>query len=89
MGKPTAVADSKITATPEQLARHVRDAIQWTQANRDLNPANAVIIYAWNENNEGGWLVPTLNSRDTADMSRLDALRRVLRSGSVTTEMKR
>ena len=39
-----------------------------------LNPANAIIIYAWNENDEGGWLIPTL-SEGTA---RLDAIARVL-----------
>lgn len=23
-------------------------------------PAHAVVVYAWNENNEGGWLLSTL-----------------------------
>ena len=64
-----------VTATPDELAAHVREAIQWTQRNRDINPSNAVIIYAWNENDEGGWLVPTLSE----GTDRLDALRGVLR----------
>jgi hypothetical protein len=76
---PTPAAEQKplidnVTATPSQLAGHLRDAMEWTQKNRDLNPANAIIIYAWNENDEGGWLIPTL-SEGTA---RLDAIARVL-----------
>ena len=76
---PTPPAEQKslidnVTATPAQLAQHLQDALEWTQNNRALNPANVVIIYAWNENDEGGWLIPTL-SEGTA---RLDAIARVL-----------
>lgn len=67
----------EVTATPDQIARHLRDAIEWTQRNRDLNPANAVIIYGWNENDEGGWLIPTLNAEGQIDRSRIDALSQV------------
>ena len=79
---PTPAAEQKplidnVTATPPQLAMHLQDAIEWTQKNRDLNPANAIIIYAWNENDEGGWLVPTL-SEGTA---RLDAVAKILKAG--------
>ena len=52
--------------TPDEIAAHVRAAIAWTQANRDLNPANAVLIYAWNEHDEGGWLQPTRRADRTA-----------------------
>jgi hypothetical protein len=48
--------------------------VAWTQANRDLNPANAIIIYGWNENDEGGWLIPTLKADGSADDSRIQAL---------------
>ncbi len=65
-----------VTATPAELAKHLQDAIEWTQTNRALNPANAIIIYAWNENDEGGWLIPTL-SEGTA---RLDAIAQVLKA---------
>jgi hypothetical protein len=76
---PTPPAQQKplldeVTATPSQLARHLQDALEWTRNNRALNPANVMIIYAWNENDEGGWLIPTL-SEGTA---RLDAIARVL-----------
>jgi len=37
--------------------------------------SRAVIIYAWDENDEGGWLVPTLGE----GTARLDALAKVLK----------
>jgi hypothetical protein len=61
--------------TPEALGTHLRHAIEWIRSNPDSSPAHAALIYAWNENDEGGWLVPTI-SEGTA---RLDAIRRVLR----------
>ncbi|MBK8094519.1 MAG: glycoside hydrolase family 99-like domain-containing protein [Verrucomicrobiaceae bacterium] len=67
------------TATPDELAAHLRDAIAWTQANRDLNPANVIIIYAWNEHDEGGWLQPTLGADGKPNDERIRALGRVLR----------
>lgn len=73
-----------VTATPEQLAAHLRAAIEWTRNNRDINPANAVIIYAWNENDEGGWLVPTLGADGKPDTSRIEAVGRVLRQEAVS-----
>jgi hypothetical protein len=68
-----------VTATPDQLARHLQEAIAWTQHNRDVNPANAVIVYGWNENDEGGWLMPTLQPDGQVDRTRVDALSKVLR----------
>jgi hypothetical protein len=58
--------------TPDELGGLVRDALAWTAAHRNAAPAEAVLIYAWNETDEGGWLVPT-RAEGTA---RLDALRR-------------
>ena len=49
-----------------------------------LNPANAVIIYAWNENDEGGWLIPTLKTDGTADTGRVDAAGKVLARGEAS-----
>jgi hypothetical protein len=68
-----------VTATPDELAAHVREALEWTKANRDLNPSNAVIIYGWNENDEGGWLIPTLNFDGRPNEDRSRALGKVLR----------
>jgi hypothetical protein len=74
------------TATPDEIAAHVRDAIAWTQANRDLNPANAIILYAWNEHDEGGWLQPTLGADGKPDASRIQAIGKVLRPSMMKTE---
>lgn len=68
-----------VTATPEELAAHLRDAIAWTQANRDLNPTNHILIYGWNENDEGGWLIPTLGADGQPNEERIQAVGRVLR----------
>ncbi len=61
--------------TPEELAASLRRALAWNRAHAAQAPANAVIIYAWNETGEGGWLVPTVPE----GAARLDAVERVLR----------
>ena len=48
------------TATPSEIAGHIRDAISWVKANPSASEANTILIYAWNEHAEGGWLCPTL-----------------------------
>ena len=88
---PTPPAEQKplidtTTATPEELAAHLREAIEWTKANRDINPANAIIIYAWNEQDEGGWLQPTLGADGTPDESRIRAFEKVLHPTSSKSE---
>ena len=72
------------TATPDEIAAHLREALAWTQANRDLNPANAIILYAWNEHDEGGWLQPTLGADGKPDASRIRAIGKVLRSATTS-----
>jgi hypothetical protein len=57
----------------------LREAVDWTQRNRDLNPSQAIIIYAWNENDEGGWLIPTLGANGQPNTERIEAVGRVLR----------
>jgi len=59
--------------TPKELGKHLRSAIQWNRDNACAE-ANTVIIYAWNESDEGGWLVPTLSEGS----ARLDSIREVL-----------
>jgi len=61
--------------TPQELADHLRAAIDWVDAHPEAAPARTVLIYAWNESDEGGWLVPTV-AEGTA---RLEAIARVLR----------
>jgi hypothetical protein len=63
------------TATPAAIAEHLQHSLDWIRANKAASPANAALIYAWNENDEGGWLTPTLHEGP----ARLDALRKVLK----------
>jgi hypothetical protein len=60
--------------TPQQLRDHVRSALDWATNHRSIAPAQTIIAYAWNESDEGGWLVPT----HSAGTSRLDAVREAL-----------
>jgi hypothetical protein len=81
---PTPLAQQKLlidatTAKPDEIAVHVRAAIERPQANRDLNPANAIILYAWNEHDEGGRLQPTLGVDGKPNDARCKALGKVLR----------
>ncbi len=65
-------------ATPAAIANHLGRALRWLAAHRDAAPAQATIIYAWNEFDEGGWLAPTLSE----GAARLDAIARVLDRGA-------
>jgi len=60
--------------TPPELAEHLREALDWVAHNRSQCPAQAVIVYAWNEHDEGGFLCPTLAPDGSADTRRLDAI---------------
>ena len=73
------------TATPDELVTHLRDAIEWTKANREINPTGIILCYAWNEHDEGGWLQPTLGADGRPNEERIKALEKVLRPQSKTT----
>lgn len=62
------------TPQPQELAGHLEKALQWCRQHPGAAKAQAVLIYAWNEFDEGGWLCPTL-SEGTA---RLDAISQAL-----------
>jgi hypothetical protein len=62
--------------TPEELQAHVTDALVWVRDHPAICEANTILIYAWNEFDEGGWICPTW-SEGTA---RLDAIQRALES---------
>lgn len=59
-------------ATPEEVAANLRSASRWIEDNPKSVDANTVLIYAWNESDEGGWLVPT----QSEGTKRLGALRK-------------
>ncbi|HYF49456.1 MAG TPA: hypothetical protein VEJ63_08625 [Planctomycetota bacterium] len=66
-------------ATPDEIAAHLSRGIEWVREHADACPAQSIIMYAWNENDEGGWLVPTW-TENAADTLRIDAVRCVLRN---------
>jgi hypothetical protein len=63
--------------TPDELAGLLRDALEWCKVNATSAEANVILIYAWNEIDEGGWLVPSLWPDQGS--RRLDAIRGILR----------
>lgn len=49
------------TRTPEAVASHLQQAIDWIDDNPTLaTPERLVMIYAWNEFGEGGYIAPTV-----------------------------
>ena len=61
-------------ATPIEIANTVKAALDWNRANPNTARAQTVLVYAWNEYDEGGWLCPTKAEGD----ARLKALKKVL-----------
>lgn len=66
------------TATPREIAAHLERALVFVQENRRICAADAIIIYAWNEHDEGGWLAPTWTPGRAPNTERLEAIGRVL-----------
>jgi len=63
------------TARPDQIAAHLRNCLRWIDGHPRAAPARVALIYAWNENDEGGWLIPTYPH----DTGRIEAVRKALR----------
>ena len=69
------------TATPQQIATHLKGALDWSAANPGAaGEPNAILIYAWNEITEGGWLLPSNTAFNPVGSGRLDAIAAVLRA---------
>jgi len=67
-------------ATPAEISAHLGCAVSFVKVNPRICEVNAIIIYAWNEHDEGGWLAPTRGSDGKPDTSRIDATRKILRT---------
>ena len=63
---------------PAELATHLEHAITWCHKNPEAAEAQAILIYAWNEFDEGGWLCPTLKE----GAARLEAIVNIVKPGS-------
>jgi hypothetical protein len=62
------------TPDPTQITAHLQAALAWIKRQPADRQAPALLIYAWNENDEGGWLLPTAPCNE----ERLRALHRAL-----------
>jgi len=68
-------------ATANDIKEFLISAIDWTQSNKSKAIANTIIVYAWNEHDEGyGAICPTLGSDTQPDTERLDSVKSALRN---------
>ncbi|XP_065190490.1 uncharacterized protein LOC135821349 [Sycon ciliatum] len=65
-----------VTARPSEVATMLQMAFKWIDTYPDSSPSRHVLMYAWNEGTEGGWLWPTLDE----GTARLDAISHVISS---------
>lgn len=62
--------------TPGEIADMITKSFDWNLEHPGATPVNTVLVYAWNEYSEGGWLGPTLAEFEKGGRpERLDALR--------------
>ena len=73
-GGPRDKNGDRLQPKPGELAAHVRSAFVWIDANPAATEAKTMLFYAWNEVDEGGWLVPD-KGRGTG---KLDEIRKVV-----------
>lgn len=64
--------------TPAEIAAHIGRGVEWFREHPAADGTELVLVYAWNELDEGGWLVPALPPPYGEGTARLDALRDVL-----------
>jgi len=71
------------TRTPEAVGAHLQKAIDWIDENPTLaTPERLVMLYAWNEFGEGGYIAPTMGDPDGLY---LDAIKSVVLVPEPTT----
>ena len=64
--------------TPLEWTDHLHAAVDWVHINSANADAQAVLIYSWNEIDEGGWLLPT----HVEKTARLEATRAATGAGA-------
>lgn len=60
------------------ISTHIDACLAWVRNNPTAAPANVIIGYAWNENDEGGWISPTVGAKGGINRGHLDAVQAVL-----------
>lgn len=72
-GGPRDGRGDMLQAKPGEIGSHVRSAFNWIEANPEAAEAKTMLWYAWNEMDEGGWLVPD-KGRGTAKLDEIRAV---------------
>jgi len=67
-------------ATASEIVHNLQNALTWVDSNKFHTFPNTILMYAWNEFDEGGWLCPTYNEADPSkpNTQRIDALQMLL-----------
>ena len=69
------------TATSDQVADHLKAGLDWVKNYPLYSKPNTVIMYAWNECSEGGFIIPVAETDSSAinyGTKRLDAIKMML-----------
>ena len=76
-------------ATADEIAEHLQEAYDHLDENNGQTNLNTLLMYAWNEHDEGGWICPTLevdengnqlfdeNGNALINRERIDAIKKV------------
>jgi len=62
--------------TPQEFKEHLQSAVTWEREHPELTTTNSILIYAWNEFDEGGFLCPTRGEKE--GQRKIDQLRQVV-----------
>lgn len=63
-----------LAPTNPELVAHVQAGLDYVAANPSVCDADTLLIYAWNEFDEGGWLCPTLGDPTGSRLTALSAI---------------
>ena len=66
-------------ADGRQLCAAAGDLRKWIDANGDSCPTGHLLVFAWNEFEEGGWICPTWSPGGCPDLSRTRAFRKAVK----------
>jgi hypothetical protein len=79
---PKPAADHWVqTATADEVAAHLKAGLDWVKNNPSFSKPHTVLIYAWNECTEGGFIIPVAETDSSAinyGTKRLDAIKLML-----------
>ncbi len=71
------------SGTPEEIANHIGRNVELLRRHPNKDGVNLILVYAWNECDEGGWLIPTLPDPRGQGTARIKALRKILRPETI------